>query len=191
MASSRQFSLPFLTALVFLGDVSFARAVTYTYTGDLFTNFSSSSPTINAQAAFGGKSVSGEFTVPNALGADFNGVVNPTEFSFSDGPTTLTSTNFSLSSFDIQTSDAGAIIDWAISVSISSGPASAGISTSNTGDSGFLLGPTTFVGGSNSVAGMWSGPSLATPLPAALPLFASGLVALGLFGWRRKRNAKE
>jgi len=27
-----------------------------------------------------------------------------------------------------------------------------------------------------------------TPLPAALPLFASGLGALGLLGWRRKRN---
>jgi hypothetical protein len=28
-----------------------------------------------------------------------------------------------------------------------------------------------------------------TPLPAALPLFASGLGALGLFGWRRTRKA--
>jgi hypothetical protein len=30
---------------------------------------------------------------------------------------------------------------------------------------------------------------LATPLPAALPLFATGLGALGLLGWRRKRKA--
>ena len=29
-----------------------------------------------------------------------------------------------------------------------------------------------------------------TPLPAALPLFASGLGAFGLLGWRRKRKAK-
>jgi len=28
-----------------------------------------------------------------------------------------------------------------------------------------------------------------TPLPAALPLFATGLGAMGLFGWHRKRNA--
>jgi CHRD domain len=31
---------------------------------------------------------------------------------------------------------------------------------------------------------------LVTPLPAALPLFATGLGALGLLGWRRKRKAQ-
>ena len=31
--------------------------------------------------------------------------------------------------------------------------------------------------------------SSVTPLPAALPLFATGLGAIGLFGWRRKRKA--
>jgi hypothetical protein len=31
--------------------------------------------------------------------------------------------------------------------------------------------------------------AVATPLPAALPLFAGGLGALGLLGWRRKRKA--
>jgi hypothetical protein len=30
---------------------------------------------------------------------------------------------------------------------------------------------------------------LVTPLPAALPLFATGLDALGLLGWRRKKAA--
>jgi hypothetical protein len=32
-------------------------------------------------------------------------------------------------------------------------------------------------------------PIATTPLPAALPLFATGLGALGLLGWRRKRKA--
>ena len=32
------------------------------------------------------------------------------------------------------------------------------------------------------------GGSAATPLPAALPLFATGLGAMGLLGWRRKRK---
>ena len=31
--------------------------------------------------------------------------------------------------------------------------------------------------------------SIATPLPAALPLFASGGALLGFLGWRRKRKA--
>jgi len=29
----------------------------------------------------------------------------------------------------------------------------------------------------------------ATPLPATLPLFASGIGGLGLLGWRRKKKA--
>ena len=33
--------------------------------------------------------------------------------------------------------------------------------------------------------------STATPLPAALPLFATGLGALGLLGWRRKRLGRQ
>ena len=33
--------------------------------------------------------------------------------------------------------------------------------------------------------------SAATPLPAALPLFATGLGGLGLLGWRRKRKARQ
>jgi hypothetical protein len=32
-------------------------------------------------------------------------------------------------------------------------------------------------------------PNAETPLPAALPLFATGLGALGLLGWRRKKKA--
>ena len=35
--------------------------------------------------------------------------------------------------------------------------------------------------------GAWT-PVAETPLPAALPLFATGLGTLGLFGWRRKRR---
>jgi hypothetical protein len=32
---------------------------------------------------------------------------------------------------------------------------------------------------------------LPTPLPAALPLFATGLAGLGLLGWRRKKTAAD
>ena len=40
----------------------------------------------------------------------------------------------------------------------------------------------------STVPGVWSGPA-PVPLPAALPLFATGLGVLGLLGWRRKRRA--
>jgi len=40
-----------------------------------------------------------------------------------------------------------------------------------------------------SITGTYTGTlTAATPLPAALPLFATGLGALGLLGWRRKRK---
>lgn len=38
--------------------------------------------------------------------------------------------------------------------------------------------------------GINTGATTATPLPAALPLFAGGLGAMGLLGRRRKRNAQ-
>jgi hypothetical protein len=40
-----------------------------------------------------------------------------------------------------------------------------------------------------SIRGVAFAPANETPLPAALPLFASGLGALSLLGWRRKRKA--
>jgi hypothetical protein len=43
--------------------------------------------------------------------------------------------------------------------------------------------------GVNLTASLASGTS-ATPLPAALPLFATGLGALGLLSWRRKKKAQ-
>jgi hypothetical protein len=43
----------------------------------------------------------------------------------------------------------------------------------------------------NPVRGIISGEAIeTTPLPAALPLFATGLSAMGLLGWRRKRKAQ-
>lgn len=38
------------------------------------------------------------------------------------------------------------------------------------------------------LTGNFTGPVASTPIPAALPLFAGGLGALGLLGWRRKRK---
>jgi uncharacterized protein (TIGR03118 family) len=48
-----------------------------------------------------------------------------------------------------------------------------------------------FTDGLNSEsAGLFGALDPTTPLPAALPLFASGLGALGLLGWRSRRKAR-
>jgi hypothetical protein len=49
------------------------------------------------------------------------------------------------------------------------------------------MGDTTFCAAST---GGSCSPVSAVPLPAALPLFATGLAGLGLLGWRRKRKAQ-
>jgi hypothetical protein len=46
-----------------------------------------------------------------------------------------------------------------------------------------------FVPADFSYTATWTGTE--TPLPAALPLFAGGLGALGLLGWRKKRTARS
>jgi hypothetical protein len=42
---------------------------------------------------------------------------------------------------------------------------------------------------SEQLAFQLTGPTAVTPLPAALPLFATGLAGFGLFCWRKKRKA--
>jgi hypothetical protein len=37
----------------------------------------------------------------------------------------------------------------------------------------------------------WNSAATATPIPATLPLFATGLGALGLLGWRRKNKVQS
>jgi uncharacterized protein (TIGR03118 family) len=59
-----------------------------------------------------------------------------------------------------------------------------GTGSANGGDPNTLY----FTDGINGETAGLFGAIQSTPLPAALPLFASGLGALGLFGWRRKRR---
>jgi hypothetical protein len=49
------------------------------------------------------------------------------------------------------------------------------------------------IDGSNNTPGTWACTDCVpaeTPLPAGLPLFASGLGVLGLLGWRGKRKSR-
>jgi hypothetical protein len=54
-------------------------------------------------------------------------------------------------------------------------------------DGSWCVGPGCF--SDQGTNGVWAVAPVVTPLPAALPLFATGLGALGLLGWRRKRKA--
>jgi len=48
----------------------------------------------------------------------------------------------------------------------------------------------TSVPGDTELANLTSGTATPTPLPATIPLFATGVGGLGLLGWRRKRKAQ-
>jgi len=64
-------------------------------------------------------------------------------------------------------------------------------STSGINEPAFMILSANQVGGPGHVVG-WTLTNTSvspTPLPAALPLFATGLGAMGLLGWRRKRKA--
>jgi len=52
-----------------------------------------------------------------------------------------------------------------------------------------VVGPTVCVGGTTANIVSGSLTPVATPLPGALPLFATGLGALGLLAWRRKGSS--
>jgi hypothetical protein len=67
-----------------------------------------------------------------------------------------------------------------------------GIFAGATGDAAVTGTITSTSATTESISGTYTGNlTAATPIPAALPLFATGLSALGLFGWRRKRKPRR
>lgn len=91
-----------------------ANSITYSYTGNPFTNFFGTLPS-------GVSRISGSFTLSNPLGANFLGTVTPSTFSFSDGVTTLTQASVSSGFFNVGTDATGAIISWTIQLASLSG----------------------------------------------------------------------
>ena len=169
-------------AVLFAMDAVSARAdVVYSYTGAAFTTVSGSYTT--------SMKVTGSIDLTSALGANFGpAIVTPNSFSFSDGLQTITNTTPSVSSsFVLQTGFFGNINSWQIVLSILLGEVVDEIVVTLSGDyAEFGFVPSQAF---NNTAGSWSAPVSTVPLPAALPLFASGLGALGLLGWRRKKKA--
>lgn len=86
--------------------------------------------------------------------------------------------------------ETGTIYNIHMEVFAGSDPSSGLLSASASIDPYFFLDPSLVADGYSLAfsPGVGNGPVTATPVPAALPLFATGLSALGLFGWRRKRK---
>lgn len=99
------------------------------------------------------------FTVDSPLGDNFSGLVTPTSFTAHDGVYTGPNTP----SIDI--ADA-----WNY------------CTLPNCGEETYA--------GQGYTPGVWSANAVgATPIPAALPFFATGLGGLGFLGWRKTRKA--
>jgi hypothetical protein len=126
-----------------------------------------------------------------------------TDGSFSYGAATLGS---SLNGASVTTNSAGQIVSWMFTAQLTGQPesviSSCGTtpclgSIGHTGlyagdfDSQFPLTGLFLYAGLADTPGSWtsSAPISATPLPATLPLYATGLGALALLRWRRKRKA--
>jgi hypothetical protein len=172
----------------------------YSYTGNPFTSIAFSEEGIPdfKNPLSTGDFVSLDFTVASPLPDNFSGdplqpyppgYLSPPsdEGSISNGIFTLEADL--ITNFQIQTSDTGAIIAWNISFSLFGVPVNDNISTGNSSDSTFANVATSvgydFSGSNSDDPGTWS--VAVTPLPSGLPLFACGLGALGLFGWRQRK----
>jgi hypothetical protein len=157
-------------------------------------------------------SIQGSMTFASPIPSGFFGFVTPESFSFFDGRFTITNLNSvpSFLNFNVSTfppgPQEGQIYLWSIGVQTSldqhTDPGMFNsISISQSGNRAVVSVCLLFVAGeclgggeetaTSAGGGVWLGPvevAAATPLPAALPLFASGLGVLGFGAYRRKRK---
>ena len=166
---------------------SAARAdVVYSYTGNDFTSVSGSYTTSDF--------VTVNFELAAPLGDNTGPIsITPISFSISDGVQTVTNNTAVSSLFDITTDQSGNIQSWAIYVQVSSS-----LAEIKTCEDPTICYPIVDQGDYYSNDGQYNygnaAPNLngwtitTTPNPEALPLFAAGLGALGLLGWRKKRK---
>jgi len=194
------------TLIAILATVSASQAATvYSYTGNDFVFITDS-------ADIGGTyttsmNVTGSLTLTNPLGPNepLHDITGPNlqSFSFFDGRNTITnlSPNLFEATLQMGTGGSGEIGTWLIQLRLGDSITQELIFTSRTaadaGGINLCVNPPACSLFSTDLAqaqvvgdGRWvSSEVSATPLPAALPLFASGLGALGLTVWRRKKKA--
>lgn len=172
-----------------LFSISPAAAITYQYTGNDF-----------AYVAYGGliwttsDSLTGIIVLSAPFGNNSTGYVTPTYFSFSDGVETLTSSNAS-GTFAFNTDALGDIVSWDVRIEEVTPQGNIDFRSITDSLPTYDLISNWILDASGTSADSYDPGSWAvvndvsiTPLPASLPLFASGLGGLGLLHWRRKRK---
>ena len=158
-----------------------ASPVHYTYTGNPFTP---------GYGPFAGASITATLYFSSALPDNdtYSNLIPPptlVSYTVSAGSLTMTDSDSSIV-LSLDTNAMGAIDSWGMQFNNSSGLISSsgpGVESEDSASNSMTYGNNT------DDPGTWS-PAEATPLPAALPLFASVLGGLSLFGWWRERKAR-
>ena len=178
MSKKSKLGVAFAVAAAFTVMAPVANAATYSYKGDLFTT--------KVGTYIGVSELTGFFRVAGLLPAGVTTNVVPDNYSFFDGVQTLTKANSTINSFSITTDLANNIVGWAISLQRFTGNSIGFILSGAGGDTGTqstFIPPTSGVG-SVDTPGEWT---TAIPVPASLPLLASGIGGLIYLGRGRKK----
>lgn len=194
-------AIKFAIAFGLLSWATSANAATYAYTGPNFTSFSQPPGEINPYTA--AMNVTGWFTtfdpiVANLVLTDIYASV--IDFSFTDGLKTLVPSDVGgappFKQFLIGTNALGEIIEWDISLLNDTDQINTNLLftfVDDISDVGKIFTSNGVIEGrSFGEGGTWQRTDIsAVPLPAALPLLAAGLGAMGFMGWRRKQKSRD
>ncbi len=173
-----------------VGPCAFA-SVVYTYTGNPFTSAYGLLSTTDR--------VTGSFTLPTAIGDDFNGEIHPSQYSFTAGDGVIfdQSTPNGGIQLNIQTDALGYITGWYVGVFINNvadantcGKPKSFTACFATEDDANLDAPTYPVsaGVNDNSPGTWSDTathSAEAPEPSSLEILTIGLLALGIVARKR------